>query len=226
VIAYTTTRHGGVSASEFSSLNLGEHVGDKADNVAKNRRLLPYAERIAWLNQVHSNRVVLANKDELLNADAAISRTPDLFCGVMTADCVPILLCNKQGTEVAAIHAGWQGLRDNIIANTINAMGTKARELLAWIGPCIHQQHYQVGEEVACHFWHYPNACTAFDAEAKCYLDVVAVAVAQLRKVGVGFVRSSELCTYEHNQRFFSHRYSQHHQLNTCGRMVSVIGLI
>ena len=121
VVAYTTTRSGGGSMGDFAGLNVGAHVGDDLLLVKANRSLIPNSEKITWLEQVHSNRVVsLPSADT--TADAAYSSSKSHFCAVMTADCVPILLCDGSGQEVAAVHAGWKGLETNIIKNAVIAI--------------------------------------------------------------------------------------------------------
>ena len=150
VFAYTSTRQGGESTGVYAGCNVGLHVGDNASHVLANRAGLPESDRLVWLNQVHGNTVVVLDATSLAletgatEADASLSRTPDVACAIMTADCVPVLLTNKAGTEVAAVHAGWQGLDSQIIAETVKRLHACSQDLLAWIGPAISQACYEV----------------------------------------------------------------------------------
>jgi YfiH family protein len=138
VKALYTTSLGGVSETPFDSLNLAQHVGDDPVRVLRNREILlslPLPSNPCWLQQTHSTTVVTLEFEQNREADAAITRQADTVAVVMTADCLPILLCNHSGTEVAAVHAGWRGLLDGIVQATINKMQSPANELMAWIGP-------------------------------------------------------------------------------------------
>ncbi len=223
VLAYTTTRSGGVSKGNFESLNVGLHVGDNPHDVAVNRQKIPAAKGIHWLEQIHSSSVVTLPTNER-TADAAISRTQGVFCAVMTADCVPILVCNHHATEVAAIHAGWKGLESGIIANTISGMQSPAAQLQAWIGPAISAQCYEVDRQLAQRFAEVPNAFRN-TVPGKALLDLPWVASWQLKQLGVQNVEQSELCTYTDEERFFSHRRASHRGEKSTGRIVSVIGI-
>ena len=149
-----TLRTGGVSKPPYDSLNLAMHVGDDPDDVRENRRrLVEHAglpEEPRWLKQVHGNRVVHASEVErdVTEADAVWTDQPGQVCAVMVADCVPILLAAKDGSCVAAIHAGWRGLAAGVIEETVEAMPVPGEDLVAAIGPCISAKHYEVGEEV------------------------------------------------------------------------------
>ncbi len=224
VVAYSTTRTGGVSAPPYDSLNLGLHVQDSPERVAQNRRLLPHHEKLCWLNQVHGQRVAVlpaANVD----ADAAISRSRDAFCAIMTADCVPVLLTNSQGSEVAAVHAGWQGLATGVIASTVSAMQSSPDSLLAWIGPAISVSHYEVPHALAANFAAFSNVTRPTANTGKVLLDLPQIAFQQLQALKVAHISQSNRCTYADSASFFSHRRSQHEGVATTGRMVSVIGL-
>ena len=140
VRAVSTLRSGGVSVPPYASLNLGDHVGDAPAAVAQNRKLLQDALGLrkppAWLRQVHGVDVVDAMYalDEPV-ADAAFTQAANTPCVVMTADCLPVLLCDRQGQVVAAAHAGWRGLLDGVIEATVNKMAVAAEEIMAWLGP-------------------------------------------------------------------------------------------
>ena len=150
--------HADSHSSEFDYFNLGDHVGDCAINVANNRntllRLLTNDTKIQWFEQVHGDSVAYIDKvsDTAIVADAAITREKNIALSIMTADCLPILLADKNGNEIAAIHAGWRPLAKNIIKKTINQMQTPTDELIAWLGPCIGRQSFEVGTEVRQEF--------------------------------------------------------------------------
>jgi YfiH family protein len=168
VRAVSTTRAGGVSRPPYASLNLAAHVGDDAGAVAANRLHLGRALRLpttpAWLTQVHGTRVVdAARVDTPVMTDAAYARVPGVVCAVLTADCLPVLLCDRGGRAVAAAHAGWRGLAAGVIEQTIAALPVSGGELMAWLGPAISAPAYVVGEEVRAAFVaHDPAVATAF----------------------------------------------------------------
>ncbi|WP_137166446.1 peptidoglycan editing factor PgeF [Salinimonas lutimaris] len=226
ITAYSTTREGGVSGGRYSGLNVGAHVDDDPDHVTANRNRLPGAQQITWLNQVHGHTVVTLPTQQNTSADAAISRAPNFWCAVMTADCVPVLLCNRQGTEVAAVHAGWQGLEQDVISHTLYAMQSSPADVLAWIGPAISQACYQVDDALARRFSAYAgHVAPDPSADNKYLLDLPGIAAAQLTHAGVGSITNSALCTYSDAHRLYSHRRAQHEQAVPTGRLVSVIGL-
>jgi len=222
--AFTSTRAGGVSLSRWASLNLGLNCGDQPEHVMQNRSrlslLLPAAP--AWLKQVHGIHVVhhdghLTPEPE---ADAVISRTAGCVCAVLTADCLPVLLAGKKGTEVAAVHAGWRGLAAGILERTIADMQSNPADLLAWIGPGIGASAYQVGEEVYKAFCsENPDAHRAFRASGGRWMaDLALLARQRLEGVGISQVFGGNICTYTQDRDFFSHRRD-----GPTGRMASVI---
>src|SRR3989338_243517 len=155
VKALQTTRQGGVSIVPYDSLNLGSHVGDNPLAVARNRVLLNtlLPSEPVWLEQVHGTHVANADMAGCLpGADACIARQRGSVCAVMTADCLPVLLCDKQGTVVGAVHAGWKGLASGVIETTVLARGAAPPSLMAWLGPAIGQEDFEVGEEVRAAF--------------------------------------------------------------------------
>ncbi|QPG06609.1 peptidoglycan editing factor PgeF [Salinimonas marina] len=224
VVAFTTTREAGFSQGRYAGLNVGMHVNDDPEAVAANRALLPEAQRIAWLEQVHKNRCVRLPA-ESRQADASTSCNRLWWCAVMTADCVPVLLCDRQGSEVAAIHAGWQGLEQQVIARTVTELRAQPADVMAWVGPAICQQHYQVDANLAARFEYVDGAVVPDTIAGKFLLDLPAVAQHQLKKAGINAIYHSRLCTYADPNRFYSHRFAQHQQALPTGRMVSVIGL-
>jgi len=227
VRALSTTRAGGVSLAPYASLNLGAHVGDDPARVAENRarlrRLLPAEPR--WLNQVHGSAVVdAAAVAGLPDADAAFSRKPGAVCVVMTADCLPVLLCDRAGTVVAAAHAGWRGLHGGVVEATVAAMGVAPGELIAWLGPAIGPQAFEVGGEVRAAFVAADGrAEAAFRPAAqagKWLADLYLLARQRLAALGVSAVHGGDCCTVGEADRFFSYRRD-----GVTGRMASLIWL-
>ena len=212
ISALTTTRLSGFSQSPWDSNNLGLHVGDNPDHVLKNRQqltsLLNLPADPIWLNQTHTTTCVIAETDFTRDADAAISHSMSHPLVIMTADCLPITLCNLQGTEIAAIHAGWKGLCNGIIDNTLDKMTSKPAELIAWIGASICQKCYETGHEVfeAC-VNKYPFCKNAFKInDSKCFANLPLIAEMLLKAYGVHAVYQSGLCTYELKNEFYSYR--------------------
>jgi YfiH family protein len=233
VRALMTTRAGGVSSPPYASLNLGAHVGDDPASVAENRvrlrALLPAEPR--WLNQVHGNEVVDLDtrpEDMRPDADAAIARAPDTVCAVLTADCLPVLFCDRAGTVVAATHAGWRGLAGGVLEATVQAMGTAPGDILAWLGAAIGPDAFEVGEEVRQAFIEqHPLAAIAFrpasvgtldEAPHKWLCDIYALARIRLAAIGVNEVYGGGLCTMTDTARFYSYRRD-----GATGRMASAI---
>lgn len=211
--AVTTTRDGGVSQADFAAFNLGAHVGDDAIHVATNRSILRDALHLPsepiWLNQTHSTRCVLVESPDVnRNADAAITRQPKHVLAIMTADCLPIVLCDQQGTEIAAIHAGWRGLAQGILDNTTMLMQNAMQQCIAWIGPAICGRCYETGAEVLDQFvTHYPFAPQAFTRiDQQWYADLPKMATLILNELGIGAVYPSHACTFEENSQYYSYR--------------------
>lgn len=226
VRAVATTREGGVSRGPYASLNLGSGVGDDPEAVDSNRALL--ARRLSlpiaplWLTQVHGKRVVNArNAITLVHADASISDVTGIVCSVTTADCLPVLLCDRQGTCVAAAHAGWRGLAAGILEATVQSMTRPAEQLLAWLGPAIGPQSYEVGDEVRQIFIR-QNAADrlAFTPSAnhRWLADLYQLARNRLGLMGVARIYGGDFCTYSDTRRFFSYRRD-----GATGRMASLI---
>jgi YfiH family protein len=224
VRALVTTRSGGVSTGPYASMNLAEHVGDDPGFVAENRRRLRThlpAEPL-WLSQVHGHAVVCAEDAvEGVAADAAFTRRAGRVCAVLTADCLPVLLCNDAGTVVAAAHAGWRGLAGGVIEATLRAMNEPPAHLLAWLGPAIGPQAFEVGAEVRAAFLaHSPDAAAAFAAQenGKWLADLYRLAGLRLHGLGVERVFGGGFCTCRDPQRFYSFRREK-----TTGRMATLI---
>ena len=236
--AFASCREGGFSQPPYDSFNLAQHVGDDQTTVNKNRQLLPNYQNFIWLNQSHSNICVNLDKnvdvaDATLNADACFSTRKNQVCAVMTADCLPLLLCDQQGTCVAAVHAGWRGLADGVIENTVAKMPVNPQSLMAWMGPAISQKHFEVGNEIKHTFGDYPQAFipNTHTTENKYFADLYAIAKQKMLALGITQIFGGEYCTYKQDDLFFSHRRATHlaskeaNSIATTGRIVSAIYL-
>jgi hypothetical protein len=204
---------GGVSQADFAAMNLATHVGDDPQNVAKNRHILREALRLPnepiWLEQTHSTGCVeVTSADCNRDVDAAITRQKNQVLAILTGDCLPIVLCDQQGTEIAAIHAGWRGLANGIVDNTIAKLHANPTQCLAWIGPAICGRCYATGAEVLDLFiGRYPFAAQAFTKiDHQWYADLSKLAALILEALGVGAVYPSHVCTFEINSEFYSYR--------------------
>jgi polyphenol oxidase len=220
VKALQTTRAGGISSAPYDSLNLGDHVGDAPLAVARNRMLLNtlLPSEPVWLEQVHGTAVANADNascrpqacpEPSRRADACIARHRAAVCVVMTADCLPVLLCDKQGSVVGAAHAGWKGLAAGVIEATMQAMNVAPQNLMAWLGPAISQHAFEVGDEVHAAFIAVqPQAASAFipGQHGKWLADLSALASLRLNALGITQIYGGDYCTYRERERFFSYR--------------------
>ncbi|QXW29372.1 peptidoglycan editing factor PgeF [Aeromonas sanarellii] len=230
VRALSTTRNGGLSEGVFAGLNLGGHVGDELARVEANRALLQQAAGIPgplnWLNQVHGTAVHPVSREYggTPEADAACAREAGLACIVMTADCLPVLFCDRAGTVVAAAHAGWRGLQGGVLEESIAAMGCEPGEILAWLGPAIGPTAFEVGGEVRDAFMaEQAEAAAAFvpsSSEGKWLADIYQLARLRLARAGVTAVYGGEHCTFSDSERFYSYRRD-----GQTGRMASIVWL-
>lgn len=225
VCAIQTTRKGGFSATPFNSLNLGAHVQDQAITVIRNRQLLNefLPTEPVWLNQVHGTHVIDAYSSMgIPNADAAFTRQSNVVCVTMTADCLPVLLCDQQGTAVAAIHAGWRSLCDGVIEQAVEKMGVQSENLLAWLGPAIGPDAFEVGPEVRQLFIEKDaDATRAFKPHADKWLgNLYLIAVQRLNKIGVSAIYGGGECTFSSPEQYFSFRRD-----GMTGRMATMIWL-
>jgi YfiH family protein len=241
VKALQTTRMGGVSLAPYASLNLGAHVNDDAIAVVKNRQLLsPYLpSEPVWVNQVHGLNVIdAATSSCLQNADASFTTKANVVCITMTADCLPVLLCDKSGSVVAAVHAGWRGLCDGVIEAAIHKMQVPPTEILAWLGPAIGPDAFEVANDVREQFVEKDSQATlAFKpldnkTADKWLCNLYLIAKQRLNKLGVTQIYAASdheiydenhrenFCTYTDETRFFSFRRD-----NVTGRMASLIWL-
>lgn len=251
VRAAFTTRIGGASGAPYESFNLGFDGGDEPAAVAENHRRLRGALELpaepVWLRQVHGNRVIrLENPSPSLHmgnpppppplekerwhragasrpeADAAWTDRPGLVCAVLTADCLPVLLCERGGAGVAAVHCGWRGLAAGVLAEAIEALDREPVELLAWLGPAIGPEVYEVGAEVRDAFaGRHENVAPAFrpaDRWNHFYCDLYAIARLELDAAGIEAVYGGGFCTYSDAGRFYSYRRD-----GVTGRMAALI---
>ncbi|MFD2231541.1 peptidoglycan editing factor PgeF [Alkalimarinus sediminis] len=236
VRALTTTRLGGFSLPPYDSFNLGCHVGDDLEHVQRNRNKLAAqcglsVNRLQWLNQVHGSVACEALPDEVVrDADASYTRIKNTVCVIMTADCLPILFCDKQGRQVAAVHAGWRGLAGGVIESTL-ATFPAPLQVSAWLGPAIGPSAFEVGRDVVDAFTAQPMssemltltqqafAQSAIDSE-KWFANLYLLARIRLRMQGVTDIYGGEYCTWSDESQFYSYRRS-----GTTGRMASLIWL-
>lgn len=228
VRAVFTLRSGGVSTGPFESLNLGIHVGDDPAAVAENRRRvredLKLPTEPTWLTQVHGCRVLELDHDAATEpADGSVARSPRHVCAVQVADCLPVLFSTRTGSAVAAAHAGWRGLAAGVLEATVRALGAAPGQLLAWLGPAIGPEHFEVGEEVRAQLIaHDPEAAEAFrpNPRGRWQCDLYALARRRLRAAGVTSIHGGGWCTHAEPARFFSYRRD-----GQCGRMAALIWL-
>ena len=224
VHAATTLRSGGVSRDHFASLNPATHVGDNAELVSQNRQIIKTMLNLpsepVWLNQTHSNKVVRAfTISTPPPADASYTDRRRVVCVVMTADCLPLLVCSTDGVEVAAIHAGWRGLLNGIIDNTINALRNK--EVLAWLGPAIGPERFEVSAELRSEFLAKSSKNeSAFrpHGQNKWLADIYQLARLNLAELGINNVYGGNFCTATDHERFYSYRRDK-----ITGRMATLI---
>ncbi len=228
VRALITTRQGGVSRPPFDTLNLAGHVGDDPQAVARNRALLREACALPaepfWLQQVHGCRVADSAQDPPgCEADAVVSREPGRVCAVLTADCLPLLITDRAGQAVCAVHAGWRGLAQGVVESAIARLASPAESLLVWLGPAIGADAFEVGDEVRAAF---VDVCAedaqAFvrNAQGRWQADIYRLARQRLQRLGVGYVGGGDYCTWTHASLFYSYRRE-----SVTGRMASLIWL-
>ena len=228
VHAVATTRLGGVSQGPFASLNLGDHVDDDPAAVARNRERLQTVGALpavpVWLRQVHGKQLVAAERvGERPTADAAATSSPGVICAVLTADCLPLLICDAAGRRVAAVHAGWRGLAAGIIEATVAdfaAQGIGPQDLLTWLGPAIGAGAYEVGDDVRNAFGLADAVAFAANAKGRWQLDLYRLARGRLAAAGITAIFGGGYCTASDGARFFSHRRDGH-----CGRQATLVWL-
>lgn len=232
VRAAVTTRCGGVSVGSYTSLNLGDHVGDDSAAVLENRARLKTALNMPaeplWLKQVHGCHVTNFDKSNINQidcvADAAITVVPGQVCAVLTADCLPLLLCDQSGERVAAVHAGWRGLVNGVIEMALDNFNVPAEEILAWMGPAIGPDAFEIGNEVRDIFLNLDAQSTiafkpAIRSQQSWMADIYSLARLRLEKRGVKCITGGDFCTVSDSKQFFSYRRDH----GITGRMASVI---
>lgn len=228
--ACVTTRQGGESQVPYETFNLATHVGDDVQSVLKNRaavqRALALPSAPFWLQQEHTSKAIFWDGRSYETppvADASWTTHASLVCTVLTADCLPLLVTNEEGAFVAAIHAGWKGLAENIVSKTIQALPGKREDMLVWVGPAISQPYFEVGKEVFDVFVNESAETEAFfnphsQNSQKWYADLPGLVEFKLNQLGVNQVFQSGLCSYRDREWFYSYRRDQ-----KTGRMASLI---
>jgi len=214
VRAYTTTRYGGYSAPPFDGFNLADHVGDEAGAVAANRaaliKTLKLPSEPVWLKQVHGIQTLIANHDNTnCVADATLATECGQVCVVLTADCLPVLFCDRAGEKVAAAHAGWRGLAGGVLEATLQHLDVPASDILVWLGPAIGPYAFEVGDEVRDVFLDFsPQAASAFkpSRDGHWLADLYLLARQRLAQQGIMAVYGGGFCTYTEIERFYSYR--------------------
>lgn len=245
VKAFSTVRTGGVSAKPFDSFNLGNHVGDDPRSVAENRNILSQGLRLPetprWINQVHGTDIIdlenypVTSLPNLPNADASISFKPHQVALVLTADCLPILLCDQKASCIAAIHAGWRGLAAGIIQRAVEKLKCDPSSLMAWLGPAIGPTAFEVGQEVKEAFSlagdekafkaltstsGKTSGKTSGQTPGKWLADLYILARLRLAHLGIQNIYGGEYCTFKEEDKFFSYR-----RANPTGRQATIIWL-
>ena len=223
VRAFVTTREGGVSEGEFASMNLGIASGDDPARVHRNRDILRthLPSDAPWLRQVHGTQVVDLDRDADRTADACITRTPGRTAGVLTADCMPLLLGDVRGRVVGVAHAGWRGMAAGVIESTVRALAVPPDEVVAWMGPTIGPDAFEVGAEVREAFVATDTAAgDAFrpHVPGKFMADLYTLARRRLARAGVTRIHGGGFCTFHERDRFFSYR-----RVKASGRMGTFI---
>jgi YfiH family protein len=233
VSAVITLRSCGPTQPPYDKFNLAMHVGDDPNQVIANRSLLRKELNLTleplWLDQVHGKEIVYAPSSQRLpSADGAYTNTEGQACAILTADCMPVLLCNQQGTQVAAVHAGWRGLCDGIISKALQQFSAND-SVMAYLGPAISAQYFEVGAEVRSAFLSKVTASDEKELVKKAFVetknehylaDLYALARAELARRGVSQVYGGEFCSYSQSAWFYSYRREK-----ICGRNASLIWL-
>lgn len=249
ILCFTTSTNGGVSKHPFQSFNIGAHVGDSPYRVDINRRLLTAMLQqhalqariehnaiapIKWLNQQHTCNVLhyehfqhLDQTGQENQADAIVCSSPNTPLAVMTADCIPIVVMCPESGKIAAVHAGWRGLMNNIIASTVKHF-SHTNMLRVWMGPSISSAHFQISDDIINLFESYQSAIKDDNEPGKYLVDLPRIALAKLNELGIDNIQQSAICTYS-NPACFSHRRAQHNvvansnEVAQTGRMATII---
>jgi polyphenol oxidase len=227
VRALSTLRTGGVSVGHYASLNLATHVGDESDAVIRNRESLKASANLPaepiWLEQVHGNVVchVTGPVASTPTADACVTRVKQQICTILTADCLPVIFCDLDGTAVGAAHAGWRGLAGGVLSETLREMGCSPERVIAWMGPAIEQSAFEVGDEVREQFiGRAPQHADAFakNERGRWQADIYALARRELEALNVAGVYGGEFNVYADAERFYSYRRDKQ-----TGRMATMV---
>lgn len=223
--AFTTTRQGGCSEGVYRSFNLGDHVGDAAERVAENRERLrqqhDWQQPPQWLSQVHGTTLVKVSGERGIEADACWTDAVNQPCVVMTADCLPVFFTDIEGRRVAVAHAGWRGLVDGVLEQTLSVFPDPT-QVLVWFGPAIGPQAFEVGDEVRAQFCDQlatsSRAFLATPEPHKWLADIYQLARLRLQVAGVQYISGGDYCTFSQPELFYSYRRE-----GVTGRMASVI---
>ena len=223
----TTTRLGGLSKNEYASFNLGGHVKDSLDFVSQNRKLLKQALELPseplWLNQVHGKHVLELHSASELNvtADAAYTNEAGIVCAILTADCLPVIFCDQKSEYIAAAHAGWRGLANGVLENTLQTLPVDNDELMCWLGPAIGPENFEVGDDVVQRFTDkdavHENAFRSKEND-KYLADIYQLARNILEQYGVHRIYGGSHCTFRESEKFYSYRRD-----GETGRMATLI---
>ncbi|MGI9259373.1 MAG: peptidoglycan editing factor PgeF [Gammaproteobacteria bacterium] len=223
--AASTERAGGISQGAYADLNLGSHVGDDAQAVARNREIVVSALELpnepSWLEQVHGTDIVDLDTTSSRTADGAVTSTRGRVCVILTADCLPVLLTNATGDRIGAAHAGWRGLANGVLPAAVASMGGDPSNLMAWLGPAIGPGAYEVGGDVRDEFIAADSEAKKFfepNANGRWQADLYGLARLSLNAAGVDAIYDGGFCTATESDRFFSHRREA-----PCGRMATLI---
>ena len=223
----TTTRKGGFSRNLYKGLNLGMRVNDDIKHVQENRQLLKHDLNLPndpiWLDQVHGSQVIqlLDTKTKNLSADAAYTKEVGVICAVLTADCLPVVFCDQSGSYVALAHAGWRGLLNGVLENTLQALPVDNVDIMCWLGPAIGPNKFEVGEEVSEQFVAKDVAhenSFRVQSDSKYLANIYGLAKNILSSNGVKNIYGGEYCTYTQENSFFSYRRD-----GQTGRMATLI---
>jgi len=222
--AFASVRSGGCSVESYKSLNLGLNCGDETERVLANRRALLARLKTplepGWLEQVHGHRIVTDSDGQTCQkADGRISHRPDHLCLVLSADCLPVLFCDRQSSQVAAVHAGWRGLAAGILPKAVKMMQSSPQDLMVWLGPAISQEAYEIDQLVYEAFADLHHCTNLFEPSRSGHwrLDLSGIAEEQLRQAGVGAIYQSHLCTFNRPDQFFSYRRDPQCGRQACG---------
>jgi len=230
IIAYTTSRKGGISLTPYDSFNLAAHVDDKIKTVKANRHQLSESLKLRnepyWINQVHGNEVVCVNQSlgSTPTADASYTTQPMQPCAVLTADCLPILLCDRHGRWISAVHAGWKGLLVGVISQAIKSTNVPKEDILAWLGPAIGQTAAEIDDDLLNQFIELNpkyRACFRMTIEKKWLANIYNIARLELQANGIQHIYGGKYCTHSDPERFYSYRRDN----SVTGRMASLIWL-